>query len=312
LSTRPVQIVHFVATPARVSLRRTAGDVSRHLHTLWVAVETLARSPEIRPADLHLGWAKPLTAAEWTETREFVAKSAMTSMLDGVDQYMKVLGQMPRLTDPSLASVLKGTARTPAGARLTIFARFATVVAQYSCAVGPEQLATIELLATWRNQFVHGGYRHSLGSHTRSTLERAGAYFRNSQGGADIAAALARFDARQGPTLADLVTLITTCQVAVATVDEHLLHLQAPADLAVANVEFALAQNVDPSALLERLFVQGGRRSSGAVLALLHRMGVVKTQGYVGSAPSMTRPAFDGVIGMGRNAASALFGIARP
>lgn len=312
MSTRPVQMVYFVATPARVSFRRTGGDVSRHLHTIWVAIETLARSPEVRPTDLHLGWSKPQKAVEWADTRDFAAKAAMMSVVDGVDQYLKVLRRVPRLTDPSLADILKGTARTSSGARLTIFARFEALVTHYGCAVGQEQLAAIELLATWRNQFVHGDYRHSLARQTRRTLERAGAYFENAQGGAEIGATLARFDDRKGPTLADLVTLITTCQLAIGAVDEHLLHVGSPSNLALAMVEFALRQDPDPPALLEQLFAKGGQRSAGAVLALLHRIGVTKTQGYTGSAPTMKRSAFDGAVGMGRNAASALFGIARP
>jgi len=305
-------MIYFVATPARVSFRRTGGDVSRHLHTIWVAIETLVHNMEVRPGDLHLGWSKPQKAEEWADTRDFAAKAAMTSVLDGVDQYLKVLGRVPRLTDPSLAETLKGTARTPLGARLTIFSRFAALVAHYGCAVSTEKLAAIELLAAWRNQFVHGDYRHSLSKQTRRTLEGAGAYFKSAQGGAEIGAALARFDDRKGPTLADLVTLITSCQLAIGAVDEHLLHTQSPGDLALDMVEFALRQDPDPSALLERLFFKGGHRSAGAVLALLHAFGVAKTQGYTGSAPAMTRSAFDGVVGMGRNEASALFGIGRP
>jgi hypothetical protein len=76
-------------------------------------------------------------------------------------------------------------------------------------------------------------------------------------------------------------------------------------------VEFALREDPDPSALLERIFVKGGHGSAGAVLALLHALGVTKMQGYTGSAPTLKRSAFDGVVGMGRNQASALFGIAR-
>jgi hypothetical protein len=312
MNTRPVQLIYFVATPARVSFRQTGGDVSRHLHTLWVAIETLVHSPEVRPSDLHLGWSKPKTATEWSNTQDFAAKAAMTSVLDGVDQYLKVLARMPQLTAPSLAEMLKGTARSSSGARFTIAARFNGVVAHYGCAVTPEQLAAIELLATWRNQFVHRNYRHPLAKQTRRTLEGAGSYFRASQGGADIEAALSRFDGRRGPQLADLVTLITACQLAIGTLDEHLLHLQEPNDIAVATVAFLLKQDPNPAALLERLFTRGSRRSAGAVLALLHKIGVTKTLGYTGSAPAMTRPAFDGVMGMGRNAASALFGIARP
>lgn len=263
MSTRPVQMIYFVASPARVSFRRTGGSVSRHLHTLWVAIETLAHRPEVRPSDLHLGWSKPTKAIEWTDTRDFAAKAAMTSVLDGVDQYLKVLGRVPRLTNPSLAQTLKGTARTSSGARLTIFARFAAVAVHYGCAVTSEQLAAIELLATWRNQFVHRDYRHSLARQTRRTLEGADAYFRSAQGGAEIRAALTRFDNRRGPALADLVTLITTCQLAIGTLDEHLIHLQSATNLAVATAEFALREDPDPPALLERIFSKGAVAAPG-------------------------------------------------
>lgn len=311
MSTRPLQVIHFVATPARVAFRRTGGDVSRHLHTIWVAIETLAHSAEVRPPDLHLGWTKPSTSVEWNDTRDFATKAAMTSVLDGVDQYLKVLQRIPGLTDLGLQEVLKGTARTPRGSRLTIFARLTAVISHYRCAVTPEQTAAIELLATWRNQFVHGDYRHPISRQSRQILASAAPYFRTAQGGADIMGALARFDARHGPRFADLVTLITTCQLVIGTLDEHLIHLQPAAELAVAVTAFALRQDLNPPALLERLFSRGGRRSSGAVVSLLHRMGVAKTQGYTGSAPSLPRPAFDGVMGLGRNAASDLFGIPR-
>jgi len=312
LSNQSSGIIYLVATPARASFRRTGGDVSRHLHTLWVAIETLVHNAEVRPADLHLGWTKPQLAIEWSDTRDFAAKAAMTSVVDALDQYLKVLARIPRLTNPNLEDTLKGTARTPSGARLTIFARFAVVVAQYGCAVAPEQLAVIELLATWRNRFVHGDYRHSLSKHARRTLEGATGYFGTAQGGANIGAMLQRFDGRKAPSLKDLVTLITSCQLAVGVLDEHLIHLQSPQDFVLALVEFALRQAPDPPALLERVFAKGGRQSAGAALALLHSFGVAKTQGYTGSAPSIKRGSFDAVVGMGRNAASTTFGIERP
>jgi len=84
-------------TPARLAFRRTAGKTGRDLNTLLIAIKTLHTAVRTQPEDGLLGWSMPTQAADG-QTRSFVMKPAITTVIDGIDRYMKVLSRIPGLS----------------------------------------------------------------------------------------------------------------------------------------------------------------------------------------------------------------------
>ncbi len=307
--TRPP--ILFDATPARVTFKRIAGDTSRYLNTLWVGITTLQAGHVDRPNWWVLGWSMPQTIGEWQDTNAFIAKSGMATVLDGIDQYMKVLKRISGLTNPASELYLTGAARKSTGARFTIPERFAAVNLAHGGPASPEFVAAIDLLATWRNHFVHGDRRFPLDKQSRTVLLSADARFKSSLGGTDIRAILARFDSGAGPLPNDLIALISAAQLAVAALDQHLLFNASMQEYSVALTAFLLDESTDPAALLDRLFRYGGKRSSGSVFALMMKSKVARARGSAPCVNQVSRSEFDAVLAMGRNKASEIFGIAR-
>jgi hypothetical protein len=254
----------------------------------------------------------PTVATEWTDTRNFALKAAMVTLLDGLDQYLKVLGRIRGLAAPQLDDLLAGRARDSRGRRYTIPQRFDALCQHYTGVGQPEQIALLHLLSAWRNHFVHGDYRFKLGSAERKVLLNGGSYFSAQQGGANIIDVLDRFDRRHAPELSDLATLITAAQLLVAAIDIHLLQLPNPEAYARALLEHVLKESPDPPALLERVFERGGVGSGGRVHSLFLANGGNHDAVRTASAPSITRARLNALFGVGRNAASAMFGIPRP
>ena len=255
----------------------------------------------------------PTLPSEWADAANFALKAALVTALDGLDQYMKVLGRIPELTPDILTDILAGRARdAQTKRRYTIPQRLQFLNNQCDDIGSAEQIAAIYLLSTWRNHFVHGDYRFDLEARQRKSLADAVGHFRSSYGNADVAAMLHGFDRREPPKIGDLMTLFTCAQRLVASIDEHLLQLQKGPDYAVSLLTYLLREANDPSDLLERLFRGGGAQSTGAIHALFLHHGGNHHENRIASAPFATRAELHRLFGMGRNAASEKFGIARP
>ena len=118
------QIISFEATPALIAFRREAGDANRHLNTLLVALETLKANEPVRPPGLIVPWTKPGVWREWDDTRDFALKGTMVVVVDGLDQYMRILSRIPGLVPAGLDDVLNGRRAAAGDRRPTVTERF--------------------------------------------------------------------------------------------------------------------------------------------------------------------------------------------
>ena len=163
------QIVAFEASPALLAFRLVAGAANRHLRTLIAGLQALENSPAFRPNDLYLPWSRPSTPNEWAESETFVYTMALVAVVDGLDQYLRVLARMPGFVDATLIDSLEG--RKVDDRRLTISERLEKINDFYSekagisiaglgtnlvskrlqTAVGPARMAMIHLLVGTSN-----------------------------------------------------------------------------------------------------------------------------------------------------------------
>ena len=120
-------------------------------------------------------------------------------------------------------------------------------------------------------------------------------------------AMVARYEAAESPTIADLVTLFAAAQRAVSNIDERLLLRMSGTEYAVALMSFLLQDDADPAAMLERVFEHGGASSSGTIHALFLHWGANHDERRRANAPSVTRRQLDALLGLGRNRAKDLF-----
>jgi hypothetical protein len=190
--------------------------------------------------------------------------------------------------------------------------RMVALCNRYPKVAAEQQLLAIDFLVTWRNRFVHRNSKDNLSNRTRKALLAASDYFRDKNGGADIAGAIARFENGDPPNLSDLSTLIASAHRVVTAMDEHLLFLQDGERYVLSLMKLLIEEQTDPSAYLEKLFQYGGKRSTGRVHALLLHNGANHDDKRRANAPFLTRRRLDALLGLGRNDASALFGIPRP
>jgi hypothetical protein len=302
----------FEMTPALMAFRQLAGDANRFLNTQLVALETLKTATPVRPPDLVLPWTLPAVDAEWIETRNFTLRSTMVSVIDGLDRYMRVLSRVRGLVAEELHNDLNGRRRPDLERRPTLPERLASLCKYYPNVVSEQYPFAIDLLAAWRNRFVHRSSKDALSGRTRKGLLAAARFFKEEHGGADIAAAIARFDADEPPSLSDLSTVIASAHRLVTAVDEHLLVLQEGDTYAVSLMKFLIEEQPEPSEYLERVFQYGGKRSAGRVHALFLHNGANHDQRRRANAPVLTRKRLNALLGLGRNDASVLFDIPRP
>lgn len=302
----------FEVTPALLAFRQLAGDANRFLNTQLVALETLKSATPVRPPDLVIPWTLPAVEAEWVETRNFALRSTMVSVVDALDQYLRVLSRVRGLVLDDLRDDLNGRRRAALDRRPTLPERVVALCDSYPDVVPEQHLSAIELLANWRNRIVHRNSKDKLSSHSRKILLTASKYFRDEHGGADIASAIARFDNDAPPSLSDLSTMIASAHRLVTAMDEHLLVLQDGEHYAVSLMKFLIEEQPDPSAYLERIFHYGGKRSAGRVHALFLYNGANHDDKRRANAPTITRRKIDALLGLGRNDASELFDIQRP
>jgi len=302
----------FEITPALMAFRQISGDANRFLNTQLVALETLKTATPVRPSDLVLPWTLPAANAEWIETRHFTLRSTMVAVVDGLDRYMRVLSRVQGLVPEALHDDLNGRRRPELERRPAHFERVTSLYHYYPSAVPPQYVLAVELLATWRNRFVHRSSKDSLSRGARKGLLAAAAFFKKDHGGADVVAAIGRFDAGEPPTLSDLSTLIASTHRLVTALDEHLLLLQDGGTYAVSLMRFLIKEQPEPSEYLERVFQYGGKRSAGKVHALFLHNGAIHDVRRRANAPVLTRKKLNALLGLGRKDASALFGIPRP
>jgi hypothetical protein len=258
----------FEATPALLAFRRIAGDANRCLNTLLVGLETLKTNSPVKPTDLVVAWSKPRNLEEWIETRDFALRGAMVAVADGLDQYMRIVTRIDGLVATELGDILNGRRGRKESRRPTVFARLAALCKHYPRVACREHLIAMNLLMTWRNQFVHRDYRFGLTLAERKELAAAAPFFKSKHGGSDIEEALIRFEKREPPTLANLSTLIASAHRLVRALDEHLLSLQAGEIYAVALTRYLIASDEDPLQRLEVMFERGGWQAAGHLHAL--------------------------------------------
>jgi hypothetical protein len=301
----------FEMSPALIAFRQNAGDANRHLNTLLVSVETLQHHEPVKPSNLVVPWSKPTTLKEWDDCRDFILRTAMVTLVDGIDQYLRVMSRVPGLSDPGLGDTLNGR-KTGKQRRPTVAERLEALGNRYPGQARDEQFAAIHLLVTWRNVFVHRDYRFGLSTKARRALTDGAAYFRTEHSGADIFEMLKRFDERKPPTLGDLSTLISVAHRVLTALDEHLLHLQAGQDYALALMRYLIKSQADPKTFVQLIWKYGGRRTTGRVHALFLRNGGNHHQNRRESAPHVTRSELHRLFGFGLNRALQEFGLSAP
>src|SRR5581483_1895584 len=293
-------VIGFDLSPALIAFRRTAGDANRHLNTLLVALETLKANTPVRPNGLAVPWSKPEVKKEWDDSRDYVLKGCMVALVDGLDQYMRVVSRIPGLSAPELDDVLNGRKKAGEQRRPTVAERFEALSSHYPTTVPPEYIAALHLLVTWRNRFVHHDYRFRLPPSIHKGLTASAARFAKDFQGTDIANALKRFGSREPPTLGDLAFLTAIAQRAVRLMDEHLLHIQNGADYAMSLMRYLISASEEPEAVVENTWMYGGKRSVGRVLAQFFDNGCNQDPGLPAHAPSITRKEMDQLFAFGR------------
>lgn len=306
-TTRPD--LSFESSPARIAFRMAAGDANRILNTHLVALETLKTAVPVVPVDLVVPWSLPANAREWEESRSAALKSTMVAVVDGLDQFMKVLSRIPGLALPTLDDALNGRATSPGSRRPTVYERLDVLAAAYPGVVLDQHLAAMHLLVLWRNIFVHRDYRFSLNLPERKVLTANATWFKTSHGGADINGALARYDAKAAPTLADLSTLIASAHRIVTALDDRLIHARAARPYATALMTYLIQNSGDPAAFIDRIWEHGGRHAVGAAHAHFLDNGANHGSHRLASAPLLTAADMNDLFSYGRNEAGITFGV---
>lgn len=299
--------IAFEETPALVMLRKSAGDATRSLNGIIVALETLRHVEPVKPNDLILSWHPSADPADLQRTRAFAMRSAMVAVVDGVDRYLRVVTRLDGLVDENLHDYLNGRWIQTLNRRPTVFERLRHLSDWVPGAASESLLLAFDLLATWRNEFVHCERRHPLPRTKKEALKAAATWFKENRGGADVVAMVARYEAAENPTIADLVTLFAAAQRAVSDIDERLLLRMSGTNYAVALMSFLLKEDANPVAMLERVFEHGGTSSSGTIHALFLHWGANHDENRRANAPSLTRRELDALLGLGRNRAKELF-----
>ncbi|MEK7993429.1 MAG: hypothetical protein AAB403_06445 [Planctomycetota bacterium] len=299
----------FESTPASQAFRRTAGDITRLLSTLYVALETLEVNDPVRPDDLSFGWSMPSGPKEWEETRNFALRGAIVAIVDGLDQYMRVLSRVPGLVAPELDNVLNGRRGPGEERRPTIAMRLSTLSTRYLGVVRDEHIAAMDLLTTWRNTFVHRDYRFGLSSSVRKSLVNSELFFSKEHGGADILGTLSRFEARKPPTIIDLSTLVSSAQRIARAIDEHLLQIQNGPTYAKSLFRYAIAASDNAEAFVKHTFERGGKQSVGRVHSTLLRLGGSNDRNHSPNALVVTDLEMNRLFALSQTNAAEVFGI---
>ncbi len=233
----------------------------------------------------------------------------MIAVVDGLDQFMRILTRIEGLVDPGLDDVLNGRAKGQER-RPTVAERIERLAGTCPGAARAEHVAAMHLLAIWRNRFAHKDYRFGLPPTQRTLLVKAAPYFLTEHGGADIVAALKRFDDKAPPTLGDLSTLIASAHRLVTKLDGHLLFQQKPKEYASALVRFLMVESGNPAAFIDEVWRDDSHSSVGAVYARLQENGADHNAPLTPGAMQLTSRDMDDLFGYGRNQAGQVFGVA--
>lgn len=297
--------IAFEASPALIGFRAVVGSANFFLNTVVVGLRTVQVSEPVKPPDLAVAWAKPLKASTYDECREFVLKMMMVAVIDALDQYLRKVGSIPHLVSHGILDDLGGRRFVREGdreRRLTIAERLDVLAMNYPDAVRPEWLATIHLLAFWRNRFVHHDYRFTIPPSVETRLTQASAYFNDEHSGCDILSLLGRFKAGSPPTLSDVSTLLAVVHRTLTSLDEAILFAKTGPEYANSLIAFLSRQSGDPTQFVKSIWQYGRPRTVGKLHALFLAHGGNDKGGRT-SAPSITRDEITEHLGFGLNVA---------
>ena len=222
---KPEPSIAFEQTPALVMLRKSAGDATRSLNGIFVALETLRHVEPVKPNDLILSWHPSADPTDLQRTRAFAIRSAMVAVVDGVDRYLRVVTRLSGLVDENLHDYLNGRWIRALDRRPAVFERLRHLSDWVPGAANENLLLAFDLLATWRNELRPLQAQAPPPKDEERCIESGGkeTWFKENRGGADVVAMVARYEAAESPTIADLVTLFAAAQRAVSDIDERLL-----------------------------------------------------------------------------------------
>jgi hypothetical protein len=302
--------IAFESTPGLIQLRKSVGDATRFLNGIVIALETLRHVEPIHPADLQLSWQKSDDPADWDRTRAFAIRSAMVAVVDGVDRYLRVTTRVRGLVGEEHHDALNGRRIATLDRRPTVSERLRILAAAEPGATAENLLLAFDLLAAWRNEFVHGEKKHPLPRAKAAALRAAANWFHKNRGGSDILGTVTRYEKSDAPSLGDLMSLFSAAQRVTADIDERLLLRQDGPVYAVTLMEYLLRESPNPNAMLEHIFQHGGQSSSGRIHSLFLEVGGNHDANKRPNAPTITREQLDGVLGIGRNKARELFKLA--
>jgi hypothetical protein len=320
------QVIAFELSPALLAFRLVAGNANRHVNTIFAGLQALEHHANFRATGFLIGWSRPHTPAEWEDSKAFAYKMALIAIVDGINQYLRVLSRMPGFTDPSLADVLAG--RRVGDRRLTIGERVDALNAFYSDKakvniaghgapaasktlrrlVGPARIAMIYLLIYWRNIYAHNDYRFSLPEDQRTTILESSKYFKQRHDGVIIKELVERFDGKSAPTLADLSTMFSVCQIVLGNLDSHLLQLQTGASYANCLIKYLMTSSGSARDFLSSVWQYGGDRTTGRIHTLFLHNGANHDANQLPGAIKLTRKELHDLFGVGINKARIIFG----
>lgn len=267
--------LHFVETPMLKRFRRLMGEANYHLCTTIAGLETLWANEPVVPSEFVVAWRKPATDDDRLAARNFILQMMMVSAVDAVDQYMRGLQDFIPL-DGMLGEALAGRLRLREGdrkRRATVGERFAIALRELTTAQ-PAYSASIELLAYWRNSFVHGDYRFELPSNVERTLRGEASYFSSTMNGTSVDAALDRYRARCAPLQTDVAMLIAAAHRAVNEIDQGYLRRQANGpDYAKKLFTAVIGATLKPTELIRFLWLPGGNKKFSRIEALFRENG---------------------------------------
>ncbi|MCZ7448324.1 hypothetical protein O8B93_12085 [Agrobacterium rhizogenes] len=191
------RIITFEVTPSLASARKSVGDATRCLNGIIVALETLKHVEPVKPPDLQMSWHKSNSLGDFEEMRTFAVKSAIVTVMDGLDQYLRVTSRVPGLVPEALHDDLNGRRDPKIERRRTVAERLRVLASYLPNAVDGRILLIVDLLGAWRNEFVHGDKRHRLGNRQLKEIKASDAWFKSERGGADVVGLVHRYQDEQ-------------------------------------------------------------------------------------------------------------------
>ena len=101
----------------------------------------------------------------------------MVAVVDGLDRYLRVVTRLSGLVDENLHDYLNGRWIRALDRRPAVFERLRHLSDWVPGAANENLLLAFDLLATWRNEFVHYERRHPLPRTKKDALRAAATWF---------------------------------------------------------------------------------------------------------------------------------------